>query len=109
MAKTWAIHKTTETVLYNGWRLAVGGWRLAVGGWRLAVGGPRGLSLTKKNGGSKDSPVALMLHCVPLVSVARTCGPMSFANRTPGVGASLLPHVDASQGDQSLVPPKGIQ
>ena len=41
MAKTWARHKTTETVLNNGWRLAVGGWRLvAVGGWRLAVGGP---------------------------------------------------------------------
>ena len=46
--KTWARHKTTETVLNNGWRLAaVGGWRLAAdgsrqlvggGGWRLAVG-----------------------------------------------------------------------
>ena len=58
MGKTWARHKTTETVLNNGWRLAavggwwlaVGGWRLAVGGWRLAVGGPWGLSLTKKKG-----------------------------------------------------------
>ena len=39
MVKTWARHKTTETVLNNGWRLAVGGWRLAVGGWRLTVGG----------------------------------------------------------------------
>ena len=30
----WARHKTTETTLNNGWRLAVGGWRLvAVGGW----------------------------------------------------------------------------
>ena len=40
MVKTWARHKTPETVLENGWRLAaVGGWRLAVvgGGWRLAV------------------------------------------------------------------------
>ena len=28
MVKTWARHKTTETVLNNGWRLAVGGsWR----------------------------------------------------------------------------------
>ena len=35
MGKTWARHKTTETVLNNGWPLAaVGGWRrLAVGGW----------------------------------------------------------------------------
>ena len=44
MVKTWARHKTTETVLAAGggwWRLSVGGsWRLAVGGsWRLAVGG----------------------------------------------------------------------
>ena len=41
MVKTWARHKTRETVLDNLWRLvAVGGWRLAVGGWwRLAVGG----------------------------------------------------------------------
>ena len=31
MVKTWAQHKTTETVLNNGWRLvAVGGWRLVV-------------------------------------------------------------------------------
>ena len=39
MVKTWARHKTTETVLKNGWRLAaVGGWRLAaVGGWWLVV------------------------------------------------------------------------
>ena len=42
MVKTRARHKTTETVLYNGWRLvAVGGWQLvAVGGggsWRLVV------------------------------------------------------------------------
>ena len=29
-AWAWAGHKTTETVLNNGWRLAVGGW------WRLA-------------------------------------------------------------------------
>ena len=35
MVETSAQHKTTETVLSNGWRLAVGGWRLAVGGgWR---------------------------------------------------------------------------
>ena len=41
MVKTRARHKTTETVLHNGWRLvAVGGWGLVVGGgWRLAVGG----------------------------------------------------------------------
>ena len=41
MGKTWVTHKTTETVLNNGWRLAaVGGWRLVVGGWRrLVVGG----------------------------------------------------------------------
>ena len=47
MGKTWARHKTTEAVLSNGWRLAVGGL-VAVGGgcrlagsgrWRLAVGG----------------------------------------------------------------------
>ena len=30
MAKTRARHKTTETGLNNGWRLAVGSWRLAV-------------------------------------------------------------------------------
>ena len=76
MVKTWARHKSTETVLNNGWQLAavggwwlmavggwrsmvvggwglvaVGGWRLVVGGggrWHLAVGGPWGLSLTKK-------------------------------------------------------------
>ena len=42
VVKAWALRKTTETVLSNGWRLAVGGWRLvAVGGWRLAVGGWR--------------------------------------------------------------------
>ena len=42
MVKTWARHKTTETVLNNGWQLAVGGgWRLvAVGGtWWVAVCG----------------------------------------------------------------------
>ena len=40
-------HKTTETVLNNGWRLvAVGGWRLAVGGWRLAVDGRCSLGLS---------------------------------------------------------------
>ena len=46
MVKTWEKHKTTETILCNGWKLAVGGgWRLVVGGWwRLAVG-PWGLSL----------------------------------------------------------------
>ena len=37
MVKTWARHKTTETVLNNG--------------GRLAVGGPWGLSLIKKNWG----------------------------------------------------------
>ena len=49
MGKTWARRKTTETELYNGWRLAAAsGWRLeAVGGWRLAVGGPKGLSLMR--------------------------------------------------------------
>ena len=48
MGRTWATHKTTETVLNIGWRLAaVGGWRrLAVGGWwRLAVGRPLGAVL----------------------------------------------------------------
>ena len=41
MVKTWARHKTTEIVLHNGWRLAIGGgWWLAVSGWwRLVVGG----------------------------------------------------------------------
>ena len=34
MGKTWARHKTTETVLNNGWRLAAVG-----GGWRLVVPG----------------------------------------------------------------------
>ena len=59
MAKTSARLKTTEGVLSNGSRLAVGGWwllmvdgwrGLAVGGWRLVVprGCPLGLSLTKK-------------------------------------------------------------
>ena len=39
MVKTWARHKTTETVLNNVWRLAVSSWwRLAVGGgWHLVV------------------------------------------------------------------------
>ena len=40
MVKTWARHKTTETVLKNGWRLAAvgGGWRLvALGAWQLVV------------------------------------------------------------------------
>ena len=45
MGKAWASHKTTGTLLNNGWRLvAVGGgwWRVAVGRWRLvAVGGWR--------------------------------------------------------------------
>ena len=42
LVKTCERHKTTDAVLNNGWRLAVGGgWRVvAVGGWRLvAVGG----------------------------------------------------------------------
>ena len=41
MVKTWATHKTTETVLNTGWRLAVGRWwRLAADGdWQLVVGG----------------------------------------------------------------------
>ena len=42
MVKIWTRHKTTETVLNNGWRLAVvggGWWQLAVCGWRLVVGG----------------------------------------------------------------------
>ena len=43
IVKTWARHKTTETGVNNGRRLAaLGGWRLAVGGgWQLAVGGPK--------------------------------------------------------------------
>ena len=34
--ETWAMHKTMQALLNNGWRLVVGGgWRLAVdGGWR---------------------------------------------------------------------------
>ena len=56
MVKTWATHKTTETELYNGWRLAVGGWWLvAVSSWQLAVGGwwSLGAVLNKnKTGGS---------------------------------------------------------
>ena len=71
MAKTWARHKTTETALNNGWRLAaVGGWRRLVvgggwwlvavggwwrlvvgGGWRLTVGGPWGYPSQKKKWG----------------------------------------------------------
>ena len=41
MIKTWTIHKTTETVLNNAWRLAVdSGWRLAAdGGWTVVGGG----------------------------------------------------------------------
>ena len=40
MVKTWARHKTTETLWNNGWLMAVSGWWLvAVGDWRLAVGG----------------------------------------------------------------------
>ena len=53
MVKTWARHKTTETRLNNG-------WRLAVGGWRLAADGPWGLSLravlNNKLGVRKDGP-----------------------------------------------------
>ena len=52
MVETWARHKTTETVLKNGWRLAaVGGLRLAFGGgWQLVIvgSGPQGLSLNEK-------------------------------------------------------------
>ena len=54
MVKTWVRHNATETVLNNGWRLAVGGgWRVVAVGdwWRLVVGG-WALSLTKKNGDS---------------------------------------------------------
>ena len=66
MVKAWARHKTTETVLNNGGRLAVaggwylavgGGWRVAVGGWRLAVGGPPGGSL--RAGPNKKRETAL--------------------------------------------------
>ena len=84
MVKIWARHKTTETVLNNGWRLvAVGGWRLVTvgsvwhlaiggwwrlvavgGGWRLAVGGPWGLSFTeKKMEVLKDSPASSPIEC----------------------------------------------
>ena len=38
MVKTWARHKTTEKVLNDGWRLAVGCWRFVVPG-----GCPEGL------------------------------------------------------------------
>ena len=40
MVKTWARHKTTETVSDNGRRsAAVAGRRLVIGGWwRLAIG-----------------------------------------------------------------------
>ena len=43
MGKTCARHKTTETVLNTGWRLAaISGWRLVVfGGWWLVVLGGR--------------------------------------------------------------------
>ena len=34
MVKTWARHKTTETALNKGWRLAAVG-----GGWQLVVSG----------------------------------------------------------------------
>ena len=71
MVKAWARHKTTETVLNNGWRLVVGRrWRLAVGGsWRLVVPGgcPEKLSLTKNKiiGLLKDTPVVtLLFHCL---------------------------------------------
>ena len=59
IVKTWARHKTSETALNTGCRLAVGGgWRLAVGGWQLAVGGWwfLGAVLNKKNWVLKDSP-----------------------------------------------------
>ena len=41
VVKTWAEHKTTKTVLNNGWQLAVGGgWQSAAdGGFQWAVGG----------------------------------------------------------------------
>ena len=41
MVKIWARHKTTETVLNNGWRLAAVGacWLVVVDDWRLAVVG----------------------------------------------------------------------
>ena len=68
MVKTWATHKTTETVLNNRWQLAAdGGWQLVIGGgWRLAVGGPWGLLLRavlnkKKIGVLKDSPEGQVL------------------------------------------------
>ena len=44
MVKTWARHKTTETVLNNGWRLAVGGW------WSLEA------VLNKKSLGPEGQP-----------------------------------------------------
>ena len=39
VVRTWARHKTMETVLNNGWQLTVEGWRLAVGGgwWSLGA------------------------------------------------------------------------
>ena len=43
MVNTYAKPNTTEKVLNNGWRLAVGGWRLAVLG-----DCPSGLSSKKK-------------------------------------------------------------
>ena len=49
MVKTWARHKTTETVLNNVWQLAVSGsWLVAVGSWWSLGGCPSGLSLTEK-------------------------------------------------------------
>ena len=86
---TWARHRTTETVLNNDWRLAVGGWWLvtvgswrqlaqlvvgswwwlAVGGWQLVVGGALGaaygLSLTKNYWASQGHPCCRMTTVIP--------------------------------------------
>ena len=58
MVQTWARRQTTDTVLNNGWRLAVGGWwQLAVGGsWRLSLWPSLRAVLNNKNGVLKDSP-----------------------------------------------------
>ena len=52
IVKTWARHKTTETVLNNGWRLAAvgGGWRALVFGGVLEVGEPASSGARSRGG-----------------------------------------------------------
>ena len=81
VSPSWARHKTTETVLKNGWRsVAVGGgwWRLVVGGWRLAV--LKAILNKKEFGVLKDSiveppPLQLLAHGAAVDPVCGTMRP----------------------------------